>query len=32
MDPLIAAIVMPLSSLTVVLAAWHGRTFTGANT
>jgi Cu2+-exporting ATPase len=32
MDPLIAAIVMPLSSLTVVLAAWRGRTFTGANT
>jgi Cu2+-exporting ATPase len=30
MDPLIAAIVMPLSSLTVVLAAWRGRTFTGA--
>ncbi|MBI3569174.1 MAG: heavy metal translocating P-type ATPase [Gemmatimonadetes bacterium] len=30
MDPLIAAILMPLSSLTVVLAAWHGRTFTGA--
>jgi Cu2+-exporting ATPase len=32
MDPLIAAIVMPMSSLTVVLAAWRGRTFTGANT
>jgi Cu2+-exporting ATPase len=32
MDPLIAAIVMPLSSLTVVMAAWRGRTFTGANT
>jgi Cu2+-exporting ATPase len=32
MNPLIAAIAMPLSSLTVVLAAWRGRTFTGANT
>ena len=32
MDPLIAAIVMPLSSLTVVIAAWRGRTFTGAST
>ena len=27
MDPLIAAIVMPTSSLTVVIAAWRGRTF-----
>ena len=27
MDPLIAAIVMPASSLSVVIAAWHGRTF-----
>jgi Cu2+-exporting ATPase len=26
-DPLIAAILMPLSSLTVVLASWKGRTF-----
>jgi Cu2+-exporting ATPase len=26
-DPLIAAILMPASSLTVVLASWHGRTF-----
>jgi Cu2+-exporting ATPase len=26
-DPLLAAILMPLSSLTVVLASWHGRTF-----
>lgn len=26
-NPLIAAILMPLSSLTVVLAAWRGRTF-----
>lgn len=32
MNPLIAAILMPLSSLTVVLAAWRGRTFTGAAT
>jgi Cu2+-exporting ATPase len=30
-DPLIAAIVMPASSLTVVLTAWRGRTFTGAS-
>ncbi|HLA90632.1 MAG TPA: heavy metal translocating P-type ATPase [Gemmatimonadaceae bacterium] len=29
-DPLVAAIVMPASSLTVVLTAWHGRTFSGA--
>ena len=27
MDPLIAAIVMPASSLSVVIAAWRGRTF-----
>jgi len=27
MDPLIAAIVMPTSSLSVVIAAWRGRTF-----
>jgi Cu2+-exporting ATPase len=27
LDPLIAAILMPLSSLTVVLASWRGRTF-----
>jgi Cu2+-exporting ATPase len=26
-DPLLAAILMPLSSLTVVLASWRGRTF-----
>jgi Cu2+-exporting ATPase len=26
-DPLIAALLMPASSLTVVLASWHGRTF-----
>jgi len=26
-DPLLAAILMPASSLTVVLASWHGRTF-----
>lgn len=32
MDPLIAAIVMPVSSLSVVIAAWRGRTFTGATT
>jgi Cu2+-exporting ATPase len=30
MDPLIAAVAMPISSLTVVLVAWRGRTFTGA--
>ncbi len=28
MDPLIAAVVMPLSSVTVVLTAWRGKTFT----
>jgi cation transport ATPase len=27
LDPLIATILMPLSSLTVVLASWRGRTF-----
>jgi P-type Cu2+ transporter len=27
MDPLIAAVVMPVSSLTVVLVAWRSRTF-----
>jgi cation transport ATPase len=26
-DPLVAAILMPVSSLTVVLASWLGRTF-----
>jgi cation transport ATPase len=26
--PLVAAIIMPVSSLTVVLASWLGRTFT----
>ncbi|HVH38719.1 MAG TPA: hypothetical protein VM764_01730, partial [Gemmatimonadaceae bacterium] len=26
-DPLFAAILMPVSSLTVVLGAWQGRTF-----
>jgi cation transport ATPase len=26
-DPLFAAVLMPLSSLTVVLSAWQGRTF-----
>ena len=30
-DPLIAAVVMPVSSLTVVFTAWRGRTFTGAS-
>lgn len=29
MDPLIAAVAMPLSSVTVVLIAWRGKTFTG---
>ena len=27
LDPLIAAVLMPLSSATAVLGAWHGRTF-----
>lgn len=27
LDPLVAAVLMPLSSLTGVLGAWHGRTF-----
>ncbi|MCU0618058.1 MAG: heavy metal translocating P-type ATPase [Gemmatimonadaceae bacterium] len=27
LTPLIAAVLMPLSSLTVVIASWHGRTF-----
>jgi Cu2+-exporting ATPase len=30
-DPLLAAILMPLSSLSVVLASRHGRTFDGAS-
>jgi Cu2+-exporting ATPase len=28
LTPLIAAVLMPLSSLTVVVASWRGRTFT----
>jgi Cu2+-exporting ATPase len=27
LDPLIAAVLMPMSSLSVVLASWHGRSF-----
>ena len=30
-NPLIAAIMMPVSSLTVVLIAWRGRTFEGTS-
>lgn len=30
LTPLIAAVLMPLSSLTVVIASWHGRTFEAA--
>lgn len=32
LTPLIAAILMPASSLTVVIASWRGRTFTGSVT
>jgi P-type E1-E2 ATPase len=28
LDPVVAAVMMPLSSLTVVAGAWYGRTFT----
>jgi Cu2+-exporting ATPase len=31
LDPLIAAIMMPASSLTVVMIAWRGRTFAGTD-
>jgi cation transport ATPase len=31
-DPLFAAVLMPLSSVTVVLGAWQGRTFSRTRT
>jgi P-type Cu2+ transporter len=31
LTPLVAAVMMPASSLTVILGSWHGRTFTRTN-